>query len=116
MAAKASFLDRGGEVATWQPRALGARAAASTNWPAVTWGSSSIRIYVEHVSSTIKRTPAGDVTEERLKVWTTASIAQDDLITYKGDDYLVETEPEADTESRFRGATEYVTATLVKES
>ena len=107
---KGRFLDRCGESVTWGNRDLDAR-AGNPNWPPVTWPAETILAYFEPISARNTDMPAGFITENRIKIYTTEVIGHRDRITRRGMVYEVETDP--DKIDTIRGLS-YYTAVLVR--
>ena len=107
---KGRFLSRCGESVSWENRALGARDGV-TDWPAVTYPATDILAYFEPISAENTDLPAGFITENKIKIYTTEVIGHRDRIIRGGITYDVETDP--DRIDTIRGMS-YYTAVLVK--
>ncbi len=110
MSDKGNFLSRAGESVTWGNRDLTGR-HATTKWPAVTFTDTTILAYFEPISARNTDMPAGFITENRIKIYTTEVIGHRDRITRGGIIYDIETDP--DKIDTIRGVS-YFTAILVK--
>ena len=111
MSDKGNFLSRCGESITWGNRALAVGRHATTKWQAVTFTDKTILAYFEPISARNMDMPAGFITENRIKIYTTEVIGHRDRITRGGVIYDIETDP--DKVDTIRG-TSYYTAILVK--
>jgi len=107
---KGRFLSRCGESVTWASRNYGARDGV-TKWPALTNTNTTILAYFEPISDRNTDMPAGFITENRIKIYTTSLIQHRDQIVRDLVVYDVETDPIRI--STIRG-TRYFTAILVK--
>lgn len=72
-----------GETATWRSRQYGAR-DAETNWPAITWDESTIKAMVRELSTVVRDTASGRVTEQRGRMYTTSPVELRDQVIYNG--------------------------------
>lgn len=111
MSDKGRFLSRCGESVTWDARSLAGGPDAETKWPYVAYTPTTILAYFEPITSRNTDLPAGFISDNRIKIYTTEVIGHRDRITRGGVAYDVETEP--DKVDTIRGLS-YYTATLVK--
>ena len=91
MATITPFINALGEDATIYTRTLGAR-NATTQWPALTWGSgTATKIFVDDIQTRETQTAAGRVTEKIVRgyVPSDAAVVHLDRVVYHGETYEV---------------------------
>ena len=106
MASIAPYINAMGESVIWWVRHLGAR-DAETEWPAVTWSvgacfdcdcfhpdcfacGGQIKVMVDKVSSLVRDTPQGRLTETKGQMYTAVAVSPRDRVEYSG--YMWEVE------------------------
>lgn len=99
-----------GESVTLQTRVLGAR-NATTNWPAVTFTTSTIKAMVRPMGQTPRDTPEGRIFENRARIYTYSAIVVKDRVTYNGLTWEVE---DVQYKHPLLGVTGYYHATIIQ--
>lgn len=90
MATVGPFVSALGESATLHTRVLGARNAV-TQWPAVTYTDSTIKIMIDDIQARVVDTPAGSVSENVVRGYVGGAVTVNmlDRITYHSKIYEV---------------------------
>jgi len=85
---------RDGTAAVYYQRTLGSR-NSTTGKAAITYtGTATITIFWELLSSILRRTEAGDYTEQTIQIWTTSVMGQYDKIVVGSESYDIVNDPE----------------------
>jgi hypothetical protein len=94
MATVGPFVSALGESATLHTRVLGARNAV-TQWPAVTYTDSTIKIMIDDIMTRVVDTPAGNVSENVVRGYVGGAVTVNmlDRITYNGKIYEISSVP-----------------------
>ena len=78
-----AFISAMGETVTLRSRQYGAR-DAETGWPAITFNTSSIKVFIRELGTTVRDTPDGRITEQRARMYTVSEVEMRDQVIYDG--------------------------------